>query len=68
MKLVENWRQCWKWFSVQGLAILIVIPPTWAALPPDVKAFVPAGWEAWIFTVIALAAAIGRIIDQGSRQ
>lgn len=67
MKLVEDWKQCWRWLSIRGLAILIVIPPTWAALPPDVKAFVPTGWEPWVLTAVAVATAVGRLIPQGEK-
>jgi hypothetical protein len=62
--MVQNWRQAWKWFSVQAFAVIIALPAVWMALPADVKAMVPDGWEKWIVTGIALAGLLGRLIDQ----
>ena len=62
--MVQNWRQAWKWFSVQAFAVIIALPAVWMALPADVKAMVPDGWEKWIVAGIALAGLLGRLIDQ----
>lgn len=64
MKLVEDWKQAWKWFSVQALAALVILPTVWAALPADAKAFLPDGAEPWILAALALAGVVGRLIDQ----
>lgn len=64
MKLVEDWKQAWKWFSVQALAALVILPTVWAALPADAKSFLPDGAEPWILAALALAGVIGRLIDQ----
>jgi uncharacterized integral membrane protein len=66
-KLVENWKQCWKWFSVQILAVLMVLPIVWATLPSDVKDWVPHDWQIPIVMALALAGIVGRIIDQGKK-
>jgi len=62
--MVQNWRDAWKWFSVQAFAVIIALPAVWMALPADVKAMVPDGWEKWIVMGIALAGLFGRLIDQ----
>lgn len=64
MKLVSDWREAWRWFSVQALAVLVALPLVWASLPSDLKAFVPDGWERWILIAVAAAGLIGRVIDQ----
>lgn len=64
MTLVANWRDAWKWFSVQAFAIIIALPMIWMALPPDVKAYVPEGWKPWIMVALATAGILGRVIDQ----
>lgn len=64
MRFVENWRNAWKWFSVQALAVIIALPMVWMALPADVKAMVPDGWEKWIVIAIAAAGLMGRLVDQ----
>lgn len=64
MKLVENWRNAWRWFSVQCLAILAVMPFVWGSLPADAKAFLPDSLEIWVFVVLAIAGIAGRLVDQ----
>jgi len=64
MNLVADWKDAWKWFSVQALVVIAALPVIWAALPADTKALVPDGWEPWIFFVLAIAGVIGRLIDQ----
>lgn len=64
MKLVPDWKEAWRWWSMRGLIIIMVIPPTWVMLPPDVKAMLPVDWEPWLLSVIAFATAFGRVKDQ----
>lgn len=64
MKFLPNWRQAWRWFSMQALAAIIVIPMVWSMLPADVKAYVPHDWQPWILVLIAAAGIVGRVIDQ----
>lgn len=66
MKLVENWKQAWRWFSVQAFGAVVALPLVWQALPPDVKAFLPDGWQPYVLVGIAAAGILGRLIDQGS--
>lgn len=64
MRLVEDWKQAWRWFSVQALAAIVALPVAWGLLPADVKAFLPQSWEPWVLVGIAAAGIVGRIIDQ----
>jgi hypothetical protein len=64
MKLVYNWRQAWKWFSVQFLAVVGLLPLAWQELPDDAKAFLPEGYGPWVLLLLATAGVFGRIIDQ----
>ncbi len=41
MKLVENAKQAWRWFSVQAMALATAIQATWAMLDTDMRAVVP---------------------------
>lgn len=64
MKLVENWKQAWKWFSVQALALVALLPVVWPTLPPTVHAWVPEEWRPWIIVALAVGGIAGRLIDQ----
>lgn len=64
MKLVSDWKDAWRWFSVHIFLIIAALPPVWLSLPPDVKAFLPVEWRPWVFSVIAVAGVIGRVKDQ----
>lgn len=64
MRLVENAKDAWRWFSVQFAAVLAVLPLAWANLPADVKVWVPEDWRPWILAGLALAVIFGRLIDQ----
>ena len=65
MKLVPNAGKAWKWLSMQlmGLALL------WESIPEEAKDAVFTDANQGRITVgIILAAAVGRMIDQGTAQ
>ena len=64
MQLVENVRTAWRWFSVQVLTLLAVLPLVWEQLPPETHALVPEAWRPWIITVLALIGIGGRLVRQ----
>jgi hypothetical protein len=60
MKLVENWKEAWKWFSVQAVTAAFV----WEILPAETKALVPDVIEPHLTAFFLVVAAIGRVVDQ----
>lgn len=64
---VSNWRSAWRWFSVQVLAVLAVLPLVWAELPPDVQAWLPEAWRPAVLTALALAGIVARLKAQRGR-
>jgi len=64
VRLVENWRQAARWFSVQAFAAIIALPMIWASMPADVKAYLPDEWKPWIMVALAAAGVIGCLVDQ----
>lgn len=63
--MVKDWRNAWRWLSVQLAALLAVMPFVWAELPHDVKEYIPSEWHPWIVSGMALAIIIGRMKNQG---
>ena len=64
MRLVEHWKQAWRWFSVQALTLLAALPIVWMGLPDDVKAMVPADWAKYLMIAVAIGGLVGRMVDQ----
>lgn len=67
MKLVNNWKEFWKWYSIRIFGVIALFPVVWSSLPPDVKSLMPTSWGPWILTTIAVCGIIGRIVDQGTK-
>lgn len=68
MKLVDDWKKCWKWFSVHALVIAGIMPTVWLELPPDLKSSIPPGTMSTITAVIAACGVIGRLVSQEKRK
>lgn len=68
MRLIDDWRQAWRWFSVQAGAVVVLLPVAWEALPDETKALIPDAWLPWIVSAVGVAVVIGRLIPQGKRQ
>lgn len=68
MRLVDNAREAWKWYSVQALAVLALLPLVWAELPAEVVDMIPAETRRWIMVAIAISGIVGRLIPQKSAE
>lgn len=64
MKLVDDARQAWRWFSIWALGALGALPVIWTQIPPESQALIPPEWRPWVLLVIALAGIAGRTIKQ----
>jgi hypothetical protein len=64
MKLIEEWKQAWKMFSVQASAIGIAIPAVYLQLPDDFKATIPHHWIVMASAITAACGLVGRLIQQ----
>ena len=63
-KVVPDWKDFWRWYSVWLSALVAAIPVVWVQLPPDIKAFIPAGAEPYIMGGMFVVMVLGRIKDQ----
>jgi hypothetical protein len=64
MKLVSDWKDAWRWFSVWAMSLSAAAPAAWLAVPEDMREAVPAEWLAVGAVVLAVAGLIGRMVDQ----
>jgi hypothetical protein len=64
MKLISNWKDAWKLFSVQAMALTLALLGAWVALPSDLKDALPHWAIALIAGIILAAGIIGRLVKQ----
>jgi hypothetical protein len=64
MKLVDDWKSAWKWFSVQLVAAATAVQLSVLAFPDGMRGWLP-DWLTHVLAVVLLAAAVfGRLVDQ----
>jgi len=67
MKLVNNWKSAWRWFSVQFVAAAGAVQLSVLAFPETVRGWLP-DWLTHVLAVtLLMAAVLGRLVDQGKR-
>jgi len=59
VKLIEDWKQSWRFLSVQLAAAQALLDVAYAYLPA-VQSYLPEGWVRWI----ALTIIVARVIKQ----
>jgi Na+-transporting NADH:ubiquinone oxidoreductase subunit NqrB len=64
MKLVTDWRQCWRWLSVHAMAGAIAVQAAWQVLDADLRASLPADWVRALTVALLVLGILGRVIDQ----
>ena len=65
MKLINDWKGCWRWFSVQAMVLAGAVQAAWVAIPPEWQASIPQEWIRWGTVVLLALGVIGRLVDQG---
>lgn len=68
MKLVDDWKQAWKWISVNCMVVAAALQGAWVYLPDDLHESVPKGLVG-LLTISILALGItGRLMKQEGRK
>lgn len=68
MRLVEEWKGAWRWFSVQAMAASVAVQAAWVALPDDLKQHLPQKLVAALSLGFLLVGIAGRLIRQERRK
>lgn len=63
VKLIDDWKDSWKFLSIQLAAALALLDTAYEYLPA-VQSYLPEGWVKWI----ALAIIVGRVINQNGER
>jgi hypothetical protein len=64
MRLTEDWKDAWKWFSVQLPIVNTAFLATWAVLPAKFQDILPIGVVIGIAVALLIAGVVGRVINQ----
>ena len=65
MKLVPDWKQGWRWFSVHAHLAQLAVIATWGEVPADARSSVPANIVVGVVALIGVLGLLGRFVDQG---
>jgi hypothetical protein len=63
-KLIEDWRQAWRWFSMQAMAAAGTVQLAWVSLPDDLRRSIPPAWVTGITVALLVAGIAGRLVKQ----
>ncbi len=63
-KLVADWKQCLRWFSVQVPAINTALILTWAQIPQKFQDAYPVKWLLATVIFLLVLGVYGRLVDQ----
>lgn len=63
MKLIKNWTDAWKWWSVHGAVTVAVLSAVYAAMP-SFQALLSPTWYAAIMAVLGVVIVVLRVLAQ----
>jgi hypothetical protein len=64
MKLVDDARRAWRWFSVQCMTLALALQGAWAMVPDDMKTGIPPRAVTVITLALLVLGIAGRLIKQ----
>lgn len=65
MKLVDDARRAYRWFSIQAMALALAIQGAWEVIPADMKAGIPQQYVTWLTLGLLALGIAGRLVKQG---
>ena len=68
MRLVDDIKSAWRWFSVQAMAWAIALQGAWEFIPDDMKAGIPPKLVTWITVGLLVLGIAGRLVKQEKKQ
>jgi len=64
MKLVDDWKDFWKWYSTWVITFLAMLPTMWMQIPDEYKAMIPEQYMGYIGVTLAIGSVLSRLRDQ----
>lgn len=67
MKLIDEWRSCWKYLSVQANTLGVAITATYGSMYDQLKEVLPPRYMMIVVIGVFVSGIIGRLIVQTSK-
>ena len=67
MKLVDNWKSCWKWYSMHPQWVQTAAISAWTQLPPEWKVVFPPRYMISLSVAMALLTIIVGIVGWAAK-
>lgn len=67
MKLVDDAKQAWRWFSMQAMALAVAVLGAWEVIPADMKASIPPQYVTYLTLGLLVFGIVGRVVKQGEK-
>ena len=67
MKLVEDARKAWRWFSMQCMAGAVAVQGAWEMVPAEMKAGLSDKHVRYVTVTLLVLGIIGRLLKQGEK-
>ncbi|WP_394540183.1 hypothetical protein PRJ39_06330 [Lysobacter enzymogenes] len=64
MKLIENWRQAWRFLSVQAMSLALAVQGVWLNIPDDLRVHVPGRIATYVTASVLVLGLFGRLFQQ----
>lgn len=66
-RLVDDWKQGWKWISTWVFGLFFAVPIAWLN-SPTLQSAIPPKWMSIIAPAIAVIGFLGRMYKQGKKE
>lgn len=67
MKLIEEWRSCWKYLSVQANTIGVAVASTYGLMYDQLKETLPPHVMSGVVAGVFVMGIIGRLVSQAPK-
>lgn len=64
LRLVQNWRSAWKWYSVHIMLVIVALPEIWGYFPQEFKDSLPPGTLKYVMMFLGVSAILARMFSQ----
>lgn len=67
MNLIQDWKQAWKWASMNCMVGATALQGAWMYVPDDLKADLPHNLVHWLTILLLVLGVGGRLVKQGGK-